>query len=235
MEYCIEIQSADGTSYIQQFNGNQLKIGRNTDNDIVLPDAEQSISRYHCQLEYRENSWWIVDETPSANGTFVKRGKSPKIDVRRYGRFRLEDEDEILIVSKLLEANQEIVYWRLRYLDPNKTKPIPELQLPYLEYSLSQKQLWRVNGTRELVKLRQQALHLVDYMANKNQASSECIVICSADELTKEVFSDDYERSNHLTHLVHEIRKKIEIDSGEPEFLKTEGRKGYSLKVRLQS
>ncbi len=49
--------------------GETLKIGRDTSNDLVLPDAR--VSRFHCRLTYlaEEGKYQIVDT--SSNGSFA--------------------------------------------------------------------------------------------------------------------------------------------------------------------
>jgi len=46
----------------------QLRIGRGTENDIVLEG--DSVSRKHAHIEERSGKWWVVDDG-STNGTYV--------------------------------------------------------------------------------------------------------------------------------------------------------------------
>jgi DNA-binding winged helix-turn-helix (wHTH) protein len=230
----LEIQSPDGEIQTKLIESDRLTVGRDSQNDIELSNEHKTISRKHCVLECQDNSWWIVDDNPSANGTFLQRGQSKEIDVRKDGRLRLQDKDTILILGKLLEPNTP-VFWKLTFRQPDSdiTNPIQEFQRPYLAYSFSQKKLWRVNGTKEEISLRPQVLKLIDYMAQKNQANNNQRVVCSSEDLIRAIYNDGFERNNDLIHLVWEVRQKVESDSGEPEFIKTEGRQGYSLKVKL--
>lgn len=231
----LEIQSPDGEIQCKLIESDRLTVGRDSQNDIELSNEHKTISRKHCVLECQDNSWWIVDDNPpSANGTFLQRGQSREIDVRRDGRLRLQDQDTILILGKLLEPNTP-VFWKLTFRQPDSdiTNPIQEFQRPYLAYSFSQKKLWRVNGTTEEIKLRPQVLKLIDCMAQKNQANNNQRVVCSSEDLIKAIYNDGFERNNDLIRLVWEVRRRVESDSGEPEFIKTEGRQGYSLKVKL--
>ncbi len=233
----LEIHSPDGNISTQQIESEQLTIGRSDENNLVLPDPENNISRYHCALQYQDNHWWVLDKKPSANGTFLQRYQSPNVqsDVRQHGKLRLEDKDKILIPAKLLETETPI-YWMLVFQesDPGKTNKIDYFQPPELKYSPSQEKLWRLTGgTKEEIKLRPQALRLVHYMATKEKLSDNLPVLCSTEQLIENIFGDVNRTNNDLTRLVWEVRSKIELDSGESEFLKTEGR-GYSLKVTLQ-
>jgi pSer/pThr/pTyr-binding forkhead associated (FHA) protein len=229
----LEIQSPDGEIRCKLIECDRLTVGRDSQNDIELFNPQKTISRIHCVLECQNNSWWIVDDNPSANGTFLQRGQSKEIDVRKDGRLPLQDKDIILILDKLLESNTP-VYWKLTFRQPNSdiTNPIQQFQCPYLAYSFSQQKLWRVNGTIEEISLRPQVLKLIDCMAQKNKANNQRVV-CSSEDLIKAIYNDGFERNNDLIRLVWEVRKKVELDSGEPEFLITEGRQGYSLKVKL--
>lgn len=58
-------------------------------------------------------------------------------------------------------------------------------------------------------------------------------MVCSSVDLIKAIYNGEHNRNNDLIRLVWEVRKKVEFDSGEPEFLITEGKQGYSLKVKL--
>ena len=59
--------------------------------------------------------------------------------------------------------------------------------------------------------------------------------ICEYDELIQAVWDDDSfgRNKSHITHLVWRIRDKIELDSGEPKFLKTIKGRGYSLDINI--
>ena len=53
----------------------RFTIGRAQENDWVLPDPEQHLSRQHCVIERRGSVWCVVDT--SANGVFVNGEPSP--------------------------------------------------------------------------------------------------------------------------------------------------------------
>jgi pSer/pThr/pTyr-binding forkhead associated (FHA) protein len=233
----LDIHSPEGKLVTQQIESEYLTIGRSDDNGLVLEDAEKNISRYHCVLEYQTNYWWVSDTKPSANGTFLQRYRNPavRLDVRQHEKLRLEDKDEILIPAKLLDKGSPI-YWKLifRDSDSGKTNRIPYFQPTELQYSRSRKKLWRLTGgVLEEIKLRPQALCLIDYMAHKETSDTNIPKVFNASDLIKNIFDDDISRNNDLAHLIWEIRRKIELDSGEPEFLKTEDRQKYSLKITL--
>jgi DNA-binding response OmpR family regulator len=71
-------------------------------------------------------------------------------------------------------------------------------------------------------------------MAERNQANNNKPVVCEYQELIIAIWSDSFGHTNNdVTRLVWVIRQKVESDPGEPEFLKTEKGRGYSLKVKL--
>ncbi|MEB3179797.1 MAG: FHA domain-containing protein [Nostocaceae cyanobacterium] len=226
----LDVTKPDGDTYTIAINKQHLTIGRKEDNDIVLPDPEKTISRLHCVIEKEGNAWWIVDDNPSANGTFIQRNHSEPIDVRRHGKLKLNHGDIILILGQLLE-NDEPVFWRLKFRDlTDKTNPIPT----FLTYSLSQQQLFRRNGGgEEKIHLTPKERLLIHYMAAKNQQHNQQMR-CEYSELVKAIWNEEFGKNNNdVIHLVWSVRKKIEKDSGEPEFLQTE-QGGYSLKVKVQ-
>jgi pSer/pThr/pTyr-binding forkhead associated (FHA) protein len=57
-------------SHIKTFNlsGKYIQVGRNIDNAIVLKDDQ--ISKYHAEIYYSDNKFWIKD-LESKNGVYV--------------------------------------------------------------------------------------------------------------------------------------------------------------------
>lgn len=231
----LDVKDPDDNQYTIKLEQQYFTIGRSNDNDIVLPNPEKTISRQHCSLEYEAKCWWIVDES-SANGTFVQQGSSDtRIDVRQQGRLQPNNGDVILILGKLLEG-EEPVFWRLTFRDSDETGQVLGFQLStYLEYSLSQQKLFLMNGKkRQEIILSRRERSLIHYMAERNQASDRKSIVCEYQELIKAIWGDSFGHTNNdITRLVWVIRRKVESDSGEPEFLKTEQGRGYSLTVKL--
>jgi DNA-binding winged helix-turn-helix (wHTH) protein len=213
-----------------------ISIGRQSSNHIVLPDPHKTISRHHCSLQYKNNRWWIVDEG-SSNGTFLKREiDRPEIDVRSEDKIALRSGDYILILGKISSSGQPI-FWHLEFIDPGETSQISSLQTIHnIEYSLSQKTLFRNLGRRrDSVSLGEQERFLIDYMSRKNYDNYNQATICEYDELIKAVWNgDNFGRDKrNINHLVWRVRDKIELDSGEPQFLKTVKGRGYSLEIKV--
>lgn len=238
----LKITKPDGTQYqigfedlVELQEGIAIGIGRLSDNHIVLPDPHKTISKHHCSLRYQKNRWWIVDEN-SSNGTFLQRqDNSAEIDVRSQDRVVLKSGDRILILGELNTSEQPI-FWQLEFVDPSETLQVSGLQAIYgIEYNLSSEILYRnVAHHREAISLSQHERSLIDYMCRKNHKNNNQTTLCEYDELIRGVWQDDFNRERgDINHLAWRIRKKIEIDSGEPQFLKTISNRGYSLEIRI--
>jgi len=220
----------------QQERSLYIYIGRQSNNHIVLPDPEKKISRHHCSLQYKNNRWWIVDEG-SSNGTFLQREiDQPEIDVRSEDKIALRSGDYILILGQLSPSGQP-VFWRLEFIDPGETSQLSSMQTIHsIEYSLNQKTLYRnIARRRDAVSLGEQERFLIDYMSRKNHQNNNQTAICEYDELIQAVWNNDnFARDKrNINHLVWRIRDKIELDSGEPQFLKTVKGRGYSLDIKI--
>ena len=213
-----------------------ISIGRQANNHIVLSDPEKKISRHHCSIQYSNNRWWIVDEG-SSNGTFLKREiDRPEIDVRSEDKITLRSGDYILILGQLSSTGQPI-FWRLEFIDPGETVQVSSMEAVHnIEYSLSQQTLLRhIARRQDIISLGEQERCLIDYMSRKNRANGDRATTCEYDELIPAVWGDDSFARNKgdITHLVWRIRDKIELDSGEPQFLKTIKGRGYCLEIKI--
>ena len=211
-------------------------IGRQSNNDIVLSDPQKKISRHHCSIQYRNNRWWIVDEG-SSNGTFLQREiDQPEIDVRSEDKIALRSGDYILILGELSSSGQPI-FWRLEFVDPGETSLVSQMQCVHsLEYNLSQQTLYRnIARRRDSISLGGQERALIDYMCRKNYQNNNEVTLCEYDELILAVWNDDHfgRDKRNINHLVWRLRDRIELDSGEPQFLKTVTGRGYSIDVKV--
>ena len=241
----LEVTKPDGTQYTieleniitkQTIEEIYIAIGRQSNNHIVLPDPQKKISRHHCSLQYSNNRWWIVDKG-SANGTFLQREiDQPEIDVRSEDAIALRNGDYILILGELSPAGKPI-FWRLEFIDPGETNQISSMQAVHsLEYSLSRQTLYRnIARRRDSISLGEQERCLIDYISSKNHQNNNQPVICEYDELIQAVWQNDtFGRDRKaINHLVWRIRDKIELDSGEPQFLKTIKGRGYRLDIKI--
>lgn len=67
--------------------GNQIKIGRGADNDIIIDNS--AISRHHAEIDV-EDGHYIISDLNSTNGTFVN-------EKRIKERLKLMDGDKIIV------------------------------------------------------------------------------------------------------------------------------------------
>ena len=240
----IRATKPDGTQYVIDFESiidrqsKEIKIciGRLSNNDIVLHNPHKTISKHHCSLQYQNNRWWIIDQD-SSNGTFLQREiDQPEIDVRSEDKIALRSGDYILILGKLSPSGQPI-FWRLEFIDPGETSQVFQMQTVHsLEYSLSQQILYRnIARRRDSISLSGHQRALIDYMSRINYQNNNQATLCEYDELILAVWSDDHFNRNRqdVNHLVWQIRDRIELDSGEPQFLKTIRGRGYLIDINV--
>jgi len=65
------VRMADGSTRTYAIDKRITKIGRATDNDIVLTDGERSVSRWHAAITSKDDGGLYVEDLNSANGTSV--------------------------------------------------------------------------------------------------------------------------------------------------------------------
>jgi type VI secretion system protein len=79
-----------GDNRSRVFGVNGGTIGRAPDNDWVLPDPRRIVSGHHCEIEYRNGSYWLRDT--STNGVYVNESEDP---VSANGPLELQDGDRL--------------------------------------------------------------------------------------------------------------------------------------------
>jgi len=230
----LEVRGPDGQEFKLDLEKERVTIGRFHDfNDVALePDPQQLVTRkVHCAIEQDAQGWWVVDNG-SVNRTFVQRGQELAIV---DGRAPIEDGDVICLLGRLTEAGAP-VYWELTFRDPLKTQRVEQvLCVAYLEYDWLQAKLYRVDGTERqgIEGLRPQEHKLIRYMDHRNRANGNVPVMCTYEEIITAVWGDDpYHTEGEVSHLVWELRQKIEADSKDPQFLQTVRGMGYRLVTR---
>lgn len=82
----LEIMDSGEGSPAFELGNVTLRIGRISDNDIVLPDP--NVSRVHARLEYRDGAYSITD-LESTNGTWVNERKVSSTRLRQNDVIRL--------------------------------------------------------------------------------------------------------------------------------------------------
>jgi pSer/pThr/pTyr-binding forkhead associated (FHA) protein len=235
-QYTIDLATIITSQINSQARDIYISIGRQSNNDIVLFDPHKTISRHHCSIQYQNFRWWIVDEG-SANGTFLKQGlNQPEIDVRSEAKIALKSGDIILILGELNPLEQPF-FWQLEFIDPEETVRVSNRRTkPTIEYNLTRQILLRnIDSHQDSIPLTEQELFLIDYMSRKNNANNNRATVCEYEELIQAVWNNNnYGISRKdINHLVWRIRSKIELDSGEPLFLKTVRGKGYILDILI--
>ncbi len=97
--------------------GEELSIGRDSDNDVVL--ASPAVSRKHALLTFRDGRWYIEDRG-SYNGTFLNGTR-----VVPGTQLPLRHADRIEIGGAAL-----LFQWPTGHVDPDSTEALPELAAP---------------------------------------------------------------------------------------------------------
>lgn len=233
-----DIKGPEGETFRVEIKTDRLTVGRMEQwNDISLsPDPQQLISRKaHCSIEYNQG-WWLVDNG-SVNRSFLRRQSTEALEVVQ-GRSSLRDGDVVCILGQLLEDGDQR-YWELTFHDPAITKPAGSANAPtreaLLEYDWAQARLHRIeHGYRkELGPLRPQEHKFLRYMAQRNRANDGEPVLCTFEELIEAVWGEEnIVPEADLVHLVWQLRRKIERDPKQPQFLEIVRGLGYRLQLR---
>ena len=58
-----------------------LRVGRGEQNDVVLPDPEKAVSRFHAELRY-ENGTYVLVDANSPNGVWVNGRREAEVELR---------------------------------------------------------------------------------------------------------------------------------------------------------
>lgn len=228
----LEISGPDGQRSTSIIVGERVTFGRFAEhNDIaLLPDPQHLVTRvHHCAIERANGIWWVVDNG-SVNKTFLRRESGTEVV---NGKAVLGDRDTILVLGRLSEVG-EPSYWEIVFYDPLRTQAADIVsRLAFLEYDWVQAKLVRFDGrTRAEIKgLRPQEHKLIRYMDQRNRRNGYVPVMCTYDDLIEAVWDEDaYGHTEaDINRLVWELRKKIEIDPKEPQFLETVRGLGYRL------
>jgi type VI secretion system protein len=88
------------------FGVNGGTIGRAPDNDWVLPDPKRIVSGHHCEIEYRNGTYWLRDT--STNGVYVNDAEEPvsasgPVELHDGDRLRLGDFDLVVTVDARID------------------------------------------------------------------------------------------------------------------------------------
>ncbi|MDT0344953.1 FHA domain-containing protein [Streptomyces litchfieldiae] len=233
-------------------DGDQYTVGRaapNHEPDIVLaPDPQGWISRLHCILDLEHGQWWVTDQ--ARNGTLLLRD-IPGSEMRPLrGRELLKHGDTLLVLGDMVD-DEQLLYWRLTYVDAHATRPAPRrpeasgsgASRPSIRYDPVGSRVYRVEGDKEtLVEgLRPKGHQLLRHMVSRSSGLSGAeAVACDHDELitalwrTREEWlpGRSYDRTD-LAGVVRAVRRCIEPDPANPRILETVPTIGYRLYLYL--
>ncbi|CCQ57407.1 FHA domain-containing protein [Crocosphaera watsonii] len=250
----LQLLSPENETYIIPLKEKEtFTIGRDQDNDLPLHDPQKFVSREHCRLENTKGYFWIIDDDsgasgkPSASGTFVRPVNGGEdVNVQEKGRLRLQDEDMFYLVADVLPPDDTPVFWQFTFYDANTThnnstvSSIPPKEVApigTLAYSLGSQWFVRSTGDKwEMISLSPKPRRLVRYMAQKNKMKNKP-TLCTYAELIDSVWEGDEsfgKQNKDITHLVWQIRSKIEDDPSEPKYIKNIMSDGYLLDVQLR-
>jgi hypothetical protein len=158
------------------------------------------------------------------------------------GRMQITDGDIIRLLGRLFE-DADPVYWELIFRDPMKTqfanitpkaRQIGELPRDnvVLVYDWIQAKLFCVESAtrKEISGLSPQEHKLVRYMDKRNQDNGYVAVMCEYEEIIAAIWGTAAGPGKmDVNRLVWQLRKKIEPNPEEPQFLQTEPKMGYRL------
>lgn len=228
----LEVVDPNGKKFKHGFENARIVIGRLAEaNDIALEsDPQKLITRYmHCAIEARSGTYWLIDNA-SKNGTFLKRKGNMK---RIHGEERIQNQDFILILADIdSEGNPE--YWEIKFIDPQATEGVEVIQdEQYAEYDWIQAKFFLVNGSTrsEIRGLSPQEHSLIRYMDQRNKNNNNIAVMCTYDELIMAIWEEfgETRTKNDVIRLIWGLRKKIEPDPENPNFLQNIKGLGYRL------
>jgi predicted component of type VI protein secretion system len=93
----LHIYRRDTLERTLDLTGHDLRIGRSAENDVVLEDADKTVSRFHAELRFEHDEWILIDLN-SQNGSWIdgeriqRASLSPGMTIA-LGHFRLVLED----------------------------------------------------------------------------------------------------------------------------------------------
>lgn len=205
----IDAQTILASQYLLDPIGHEHKIqygstilGRSIDCAVIINDVR--VSREHSRI-FHEGHHWYIEDLKSTNGTYLNNERVTKI-------MELRDGDTIQIGDTSFSFH-----------DPDSTiadLPFPNLIIDFQECFV------RVNRKKVLLSPKEYALIVHLYNNRQNVCSKEAIGQAVWPEYNSEnVF--DYQIEN----LVRRLRKRLEIDPGNPQLLITIRGIGYKLNI----
>jgi DNA-binding winged helix-turn-helix (wHTH) protein len=236
----LHVHGPDGTTRIHQLSDKRVTFGRMADyNTIALePDPDRLISRVrHCALEPRGGLWQLVPGTGLNPVRIVRANRTVTLE----DAIPLDDGDIVEILARAhLDTSGSEALWSIEFNDPQHTRPAMQVTAPaFLEYDAVGARLFRISRgvADEIANLRPQEHQLVRYMDEANAANGYAAALCSHDDIAEALWGS--EAFNHgeaeIARIVWGLRRKIELEQGDPQLLQTVRGLGYRLATRPYS
>src|SRR6516164_5884659 len=103
-----------------------IDIGRDQHLDWTLPDPTRYISGKHCEIQYRNNAYWLHDV--STNGTFLNGS-----DQRVRSPHQLQQGDRLTIGQYIIAVANDQDLASASHREPGEQKPSNQQHAPYPE------------------------------------------------------------------------------------------------------
>jgi len=192
-------------------DGKRLRIGRASDNDLVIED--DTVSRYHAEITCQHLQYYVTDT--SRNGTFVNEARLSRGEVRC-----LADGDRIQIASGAT----------LIFQDEDATKPLGSAPAPPQTRGLivdpAAREVW-IDGKLLCPPLSSQQFGFL-LLLYQNAG-----VVCTRDRLIATVWSveDSGLVSNEtVDQLVARVRRRLREGGAKHEYIVTMRGHGFRFK-----
>lgn len=204
------IRRSDNQDHEVRWEQDELSVGRDASNDIVLDDRQAS--RRHARFK-KDDAGYLIYDLESTNGTFVNRE-------RVQGQHVLRNNDEVWI-------GDTVIVFR----DPEATVKGAPPTISRVGGREANEEL-RVDTRAKEVFLRSQALdppltakefQLLDLLY---QYRGE---VLSKEQIAKGVWDYEVYDYNAIDALVYRLRHRIEADPSNPKYLVTVRGFGYKL------
>src|SRR5574341_81581 len=132
-QYQLIMRSGPTPGAAHMLSGDQLTIGRDSTNDIVINDAE--ISRRHARLTFQGGKY-VLEDLGSTNGTFVNGQRLAGPRVLKAGEVVSFGEQIILVFEVTsIDAGATMVSPRAASAVPSVQRPATPVPPPPAEYA----------------------------------------------------------------------------------------------------
>jgi Nif-specific regulatory protein len=105
-----------------ELESEQISVGREADNDVVLKDS--SVSRVHCTIQKHDNQC-IINDLQSLNGTFVNEDFAENIKLNHGDKIRIGDFVFRFKTGDFVETSNEVLFDKTEFRIPNDSIKVP--------------------------------------------------------------------------------------------------------------